>query len=68
MTQDEVMKILKEKKRKMSAGEISNILNKSTSTINTNLRKLREEGVVKCDIPRNRDFGIKSYLYYLKND
>lgn len=65
MTQEEVLRVLKNKKRWMTAQEIAEILKTGSGSISATLRKLLKYKEVRFKKSR-KTFGGKPYLYKIK--
>ena len=65
MTQQEVLKMLKKKKRWMTAQEIAEILKQNSGSVSATLRKLLKYNEIKFK-PSRKDYGGKPYLYKIK--
>jgi len=65
MTQEEVLRVLKKKKRWMTTQEIGNILKTGSGSVSSTLRKLLKYKEIKFKKSRET-FGGKPYLYKAK--
>jgi len=65
MTQGEVLKLLGKSKKMLSVKEIAEKLGKNSSSIGTNVKKLRDRGNIKFTMKKLNSNSRYIYVYFV---